>query len=245
MAQSILPVCCSAPLAEWPFICPLPGVHLHSCSFDPADLSPDAFSQAGIPAPENILRAIAKRQTEFLAGRLCARAALASLGQQPLPADLDEEGTPLWPSGLTGSITHSHGLAAAVAGNQQSWLSLGLDAEILMPAARATRLAAQILTPAELQSLHSLPEAERAGRVSLTFCSKESLFKALYPLVRQRFYFQDAELLDAQPEGQLQLRLLRDLSPQWPQGSLIQGQHTQLGQHLLSLVCIARQPALG
>lgn len=174
MAQSILPVCCSAPLAEWPFICPLPGVHLHSCSFDPADLSPDAFSQAGIPAPENILRAIAKRQTEFLAAPpVRPRAALASLGQQPLQADLDEEGTPLWPSGLTGSITHSHGLAAAVAANQQSWLSLGLDAEILMPAARATRLAAQILTPAELQSLHSLPEAEQAGRVSLTFAARK------------------------------------------------------------------------
>ena len=108
-----------------------------------------------------------------------------------------------------------------------------------MSASRAQRLAGQILTPDELQRLQHYPESEQAWLVSLTFCSKESLFKALFPLVGQRFYFQDAELLECPADGQLQLRLLRDLAPQWPQGSLLNGQQAMLGKHLLSLVSIA------
>ena len=98
-------------------------------------------------------------------------------------------------------------------------------------------MAAQILTPTELQRLAQLPTAEHATRISLTFSLKESLFKALYPLVQQRFYFQQAELLFA-AEGQAELQLLTDLSPHWPAGSRCSGQFVDLGEQLLSLVSI-------
>jgi enterobactin synthetase component D len=234
-----LPVCCTAPEALWPFTLKLPAAHLHSCRLDPAAMSCDAFAQAGIAMPRHIQQAAAKRQTEFLAGRLCARAALQSHAQLPCEPDQDDDGMPLWPAGLCGSITHSKGMAAAVVASQQHWQGIGLDAELLMSTSRAQRLAGQILTADELQRLQQLPECEHAWWVSLTFCSKESLFKALFPLVGQRFYFQDAELLECHADGQLQLRLLRDLAPQWPQGSLLNGQHATLGNHLLSLVSIA------
>ncbi|MBF7731266.1 4'-phosphopantetheinyl transferase family protein [Pseudomonas sp. N040] len=238
-AASHLPACCSAPRALWPFARHLPGVQLHSCHFDPAALSAEAYQQAAIAAPASVLRAAAKRQTEFLAGRLCARAALAGHGRQALAEDREEDGAPRWPTGLCGSITHSKGLAAAVVGTRQDWQGLGLDAEAVLDPARAQHLVGQILTADEQQRLAGLDDSEQAWLISLTFCSKESLFKALYPLVRQRFYFQDAELLDCQPDGDLQLRLLRDLGPQWPAGSLLHGQHAALGSHLLSLVSIA------
>jgi enterobactin synthetase component D len=234
-----LPACCTAPEALWPFAQPLPGAHLHSCRLDPSVLSSDAFAQAGISMPSHIQQAAAKRQTEFLAGRLCARAALLSHAQQPREPDQNDDGMPLWPEGLCGSITHSKGMAAAVVASQRHWQGIGLDAELLMSTTRAQRLAAQILTADELQRLQHYPESEHAWLVSLTFCCKESLFKALFPLVGQRFYFQDAELLECHADGQLQLRLLRDLAPQWPQGSLLNGQQATLGKHLLSLVSIA------
>ena len=234
-----LPACCTEPEALWPFAQPLPGAHLYSCRLDPAALSSDAFALAGIRLPGHLQQAAAKRQSEFLAGRLCARAALHSHAQQPRDPDQDADGMPLWPAGLCGSITHSKGLAAAVVASQEHWQGIGLDAELLMNASRAQRLAGQILTPDELQRLQHYPESEQAWLVSLTFCSKESLFKALFPLVGQRFYFQDAELLECPADGRLQLRLLRDLAPQWPQGSLLNGQQAMLGKHLLSLVSIA------
>jgi enterobactin synthetase component D len=238
--MSGIPACCTAPLALWPFACRLSGAHLHSCHFDPAALGDTAFAEAGIALPAALQGAAAKRQSEFLAGRLCARAALAGHDAQALTPDRAEDGAPLWPAGLCGSITHSHGLAAAVVASRHDWLGLGLDAELLLEPARAQRLLPQVLSPEEQHRLQGLDAAAQALRISLTFCAKESLFKALYPLVRQRFWFQDAELLAFSPEGDLQLRLLRDLGPQWPAGSLLHGQHASLGKHLLSLVSIAR-----
>ena len=102
---------------------------------------------------------------------------------------------------------------------------------------RAERLATQLLTPAELQRLAQLPEPQHAAQISLSFSLKESLFKALYPLVQQRFYFQDAELLSA-AQGRAELQLLRDLGPEWPAGSRCQGQFVDLGTQVLSLVSI-------
>ena len=233
------PSCCSTPVRSWPFEHAQPEVALYSCEFDPQALTSQTFVQAGISAPPNIQRAVAKRQTEFLAGRLCARSALQTQRDQAIAPDQDNAGAPQWPVGICGSITHSKGLAAAVVASKQQLLGIGLDAEVLMSPTRAQRLATQILGPDELQRMACLPESEHAWLVSLTFCSKESLFKALYPLVGQRFYFQDAELLECRADGRLQLRLLRDLGPQWPKDSLISGQHAAMGSHLLSLVSIA------
>ena len=239
-APITLPAGCSSPAARWPFARAQSAVRLLACTFRPNPLDQDDFRRAGIQAPPGILRAAAKRQSEFLAGRLCAHAALA--GHDDPQVGVDDQGAPQWPAGLCGSITHSHGLAAAVVADRQHWLGIGLDAELPMSASRALRLAQQILSPAERRQLAGRTEAEQAWLVSLTFCSKESLFKALYPLVGQRFYFQDAELLDW-ADGSLRLQLLRDLGPQWPAGSLLHGQHGTLDSHLLSLVGIANPPA--
>ncbi|MFB8828279.1 4'-phosphopantetheinyl transferase superfamily protein [Azotobacter sp. CWF10] len=91
--------------------------------------------------------------------------------------------------------------------------------------------------PAELECLPDTPEA-KAWLTSLTFSFKESLFKALYPLVRRRFYFEHAELLDWTPAGTARLRLLEDLGPDWPAGSLLEGQFACEGERLLTLVAI-------
>jgi enterobactin synthetase component D len=94
---------------------------------------------------------------------------------------------------------------------------------------------AEILTPPELERL----DRRQLGlTVTLTFSLKESLFKTLYPLTRQRFYFEHAEVLDWSTEGLARLRLLTDLSPQWRQGAELQGQFCLQDGHLLSLVSV-------
>jgi len=79
--------------------------------------------------------------------------------------------------------------------------------------------------------------------VTRTFSLKESLFKALYPLVKQRFYFQDAEVLEATPGGLARLRLLIDLSQTWRNGALVEGQFACFDGYLLSLVSIPTAPS--
>ncbi|MDH4874492.1 4'-phosphopantetheinyl transferase superfamily protein [Pseudomonas sp. BN515] len=232
------PACCSPFDATWPFPEALPGVVMRSCRFDPTLLAADDFARSVIAAPANIQRSVAKRQTEFLAGRLCARSALLALtGRADVPA-LGEDRAPVWPAGITGSISHSHGLATALVAHGSQWLGLGLDLEERMSAERALRLAKEILTPAELQRLDGLTPEQKAERITLTFSIKESLFKALYPIVRKRFYFHDAELLDCD-DARARLRLLIDLSAEWKAGSELEGWHCDFQGRLLSLVAVA------
>ncbi|NER60941.1 4'-phosphopantetheinyl transferase superfamily protein, partial [Pseudomonas sp. MAFF212428] len=87
-------------------------------------------------------------------------------------------------------------------------------------------------------------ERERMDRsqlsltTTLTFSLKESLFKALYPIVLKRFYFEHAEVLEWSADGSARLRLLTDLSAQWHHGREIQGQFSLHGDQLLSLVSV-------
>lgn len=234
MPDAYLPPCCTPPSHTWLLPQPLPGVHLAACTFDPLRWQAEHFEHAGLPAA----RGLAKRQSEFLAGRIVAREALAALcGRRSYPT-VGSDGAPEWPAGVVGSITHGQGHALAVVAARQQLRGVGLDIEALLAPARATRLAEQIHTPAELQRLQALHDDAQAWLTTLTFSLKESLFKALYPLVQRRFYFQDAQLLEWHRCGHACLRLEIDLHPDWPAGSLLHGQFTEFDGRLLSLVAI-------
>jgi enterobactin synthetase component D len=242
--NTALPACCTPPARHWPFPVAVPDAVLFSTRFDPRQLSPTDFTASGIDAPASIQRSVAKRQAEYLAGRLCARTALqqvnAALGVQAacIAPILGEDRAPIWPAHICGSITHSDGWAAAIVAPNGAWRGLGLDAETLLEASRAERLAGEILIPAELQRLALLPADQRAQLTTLTFSIKESLFKALYPLVLKRFYFEHAEVLDWTSAGQVRLRLLTDLSEAFHHGVEFTGQFSVSEGRVLTLVHI-------
>jgi enterobactin synthetase component D len=152
---------------------------------------------------------------------------------------IGEDRAPVWPADICGSITHSHGWAAAIVGHQQQWRGLGLDMEHLLDSERARRLAGEILTDDELQRMAAGPEEQVALLVTLTFSLKESLFKAIYPLVQKHFYFKDAQLLEWSDSGSARLRLQIDLSSEWRNGTELDAQFSVQKGQLLSLVSIA------
>lgn len=234
MNQPRHPACCSPLIDHWPLPRALPGVRLFSTRFDPGLLEPDDFERWGIPA----MAAVSKRQTEFLAGRICAYEALRNVTGAPSIPAVGEDRSPCWPAGVVGSITHGAGWAGAVVSRSEHWRGLGLDVEKRLPVARADRLAAEILTPRELEGYAELDDAQRVLQVTLTFSIKESLFKALYPMVMTRFYFQDAELIHHDNDGHARLRLLTDLSPEWKTGAELEGQFVQFDEYVLSLVSV-------
>lgn len=232
------PHCCTPPLRHWPLPVALPGAVLVSNRFDPGQLQPEDFQRAAIERPPSIQRSVAKRQAEFLAGRLCARAALAHLGTPDWVAAIGADRAPAWPAGMCGAITHGQGCAAAVVAHQADYRGLGLDLEGLLSAERAERLHREILTPAECERLAEHP-ADALGLIAtLTFSLKESLFKALYPLVGKRFYFEHAHVIDWHADGRARLRLLLDLSEEWRHGAEFEGQFAVDEGRLLSLVWI-------
>ncbi|MBC3366108.1 4'-phosphopantetheinyl transferase superfamily protein [Pseudomonas sp. SWRI154] len=233
-----LPACCSPLDEHWLLPDALPDTVLVSTRFNPLLLVADDFPNSAIEPPASIQRSVAKRQAEFLAGRICARAALLRLDGQACVPPIGEDRAPVWPAHVSGSITHSTGRAAAIVAQKQHWQGLGMDLENLLDPERAERLAGEILTPPELLRLATVSRDDRALLVTLTFSMKESLFKALYPIVGQRFYFEHAEVLEWAHDGHVRLRLLIDLSPEWRHGSELHGQFAVKNGQLLSLVGI-------
>lgn len=233
-----LPACCTPLDAHWPLPDPLPGTVLLSTRFDPALLIAGDFQRSAVPPPASIQRSVAKRQAEFLAGRLCARAALQQLDNLDCVPAIGEDRAPVWPPHISGSITHSSGHAAAIVGHKAQWRGLGMDLENVLSLERAERLAGEILTADELQRMAGLPREQHAQLVTLTFSAKESLFKALYPIVQKRFYFEHAEVVEWSEHGQVRLRLLTELSGEWCHGKELVGQFAVDGEQLLSLVAI-------
>lgn len=113
-----------------------------------------------------------------------------------------------------------------------------------MPDDRALPLSRQILTQPEQARFGCELTHQPGFLITLAFCLKETLFKALYPLIQKRFYFEHAELLAWHRDGTARLRLLTTLSPEWPIHSELNAWFALEDDRLISLIAIpAHNPA--
>jgi len=148
---------------------------------------PSALPSITEPERTVVATAVASRQDDFAAGRWCAHRALAALG-----ADVDligrgSRGEPLWPPGVTGSISHADGLAAAIAAPSAVG-SLGLDIEVA--GAVTNDLWDHVLT--EPEQARCIASADPPGAAGQLFAIKEAAFKALYPVAHREVDFLEA-----------------------------------------------------
>lgn len=120
--------------------CPVPplfeGFISHrAVRFRPDDFTPEAAMELGVPLPDSMGKAVAKRKAEYVGGRFCAMEAIAAqTGQPAAPVTAGPRGEPVWPPGLVGSITHTNGFAAAAVADAARFRSLGMDTEQVMTA---------------------------------------------------------------------------------------------------------------
>jgi 4'-phosphopantetheinyl transferase EntD len=153
----------------------LPGVRLH-----PAEA-------ALVP------RGDLSRERQFIAGRLCARAALGEIGTQDGPLPIRPDGSPDWPADVRGSISHKSRLAVAAVGTAAAVGGVGIDLEPARELPRAVWRT--VLTDTERARIV-------AGRVHhgrfeprLIFSAKECYYKWYRSAGgRQDIGFQDVEV---------------------------------------------------
>lgn len=178
------------------------------------------LSASGVVLPESLANAALKRQIEFVAGRFCAREALQQLGcESPVTLAIGQHREPLWPDGYLGSISHGDGLAIAVVTTTKAWRGLGIDIERILTNEAAEPLVEHLMMAAEL-AIGNAAGLSLAHWLSLVFSAKESLFKALYPLVGRYFDFLDVEVCELQEQQScITLRLVTSLSPSCVKGS--------------------------
>jgi 4'-phosphopantetheinyl transferase EntD len=138
----------------------------------------DRGQPVDLPALEAVLveRAVAKRQREFALGRMCARSALEKLGHGSAVIGRGANGAPLWPQGITGSITHTKGYAAAVVGELRHFSGIGVDAERMGGVTQD--LWPRLFDDTERDHLMDLDEPERDNAATLIFSAKEACYKA-------------------------------------------------------------------
>ncbi|MFJ9627427.1 4'-phosphopantetheinyl transferase [Streptomyces sp. NPDC101175] len=159
-----------------------------------------------------VARAVPKRRREFTAVRACARRAMEKLGVPPQPILPGAHGAPIWPAGLTGSMTHCDGYCGAALARATDLASLGIDAEPHAPLPEG--VLSSVALPAEQERLTRL--AARVPAVHwdrLLFSAKESVYKAWFPLTGKWLDFSEADIdLFAdpgdEPRGGLRARLL-------------------------------------
>lgn len=178
-------------------------------------------------------RAVPARRREFAAGRRAARSALASLGHAPAAIPMAPDRAPLWPDGVTGTISHGAGICLALLGRSEDWAGLGLDLEPALPLPQD--LLAAICTPAEREAVAQDPSGLLSRRL---FCAKEATYKAQYAQSRRLLSFHDLEVtFDA--AGGFSAQLQTDCPPFAP-ATRFAGQSVQTSNILAALVSLPR-----
>lgn len=133
--------------------------------------------------------AVASRQREFAAGRLCAAQAMRDLGLEPHPIMISADRSPIWPAEVVGSITHSSKLAAAAVSSKRHGIrAIGFDIEELTPL--ADELVEEICLESERLWLQSQPAATRGHLAKAIFSIKEAVYKCQYQLTLEMFGFE-------------------------------------------------------
>lgn len=165
----------------------------HACRFDLAGYRDELFARHAIAFAPQLVRAVPKRRSEFLAGRVCASRALARLGTAPATIPIGRDREPVWPDGVVASISHAGDRALCLAVSAADTLGLGVDIERPLDAQRAAEIRGVVVDADE----HALIQAgfdDPAAGLAAVFSAKESLYKALFPQVRRLFGFEAMRL---------------------------------------------------
>ncbi len=176
--------------------------------FDESRFADGLFTTLDVDRPDRLDRAVEKRKSEYLAGRAVAMAALASNGHASTQIATGSNREPIWPAGVAGSITHSKGRCAAIVTDQPDTL-VGIDIEDIAEGSSLDAIFKVALQPEETRLIRE--SDSQALTATLVFSAKETLYKALFPAVKQFFGFDHAELHCAPSETFLRLRLTKSL----------------------------------
>jgi enterobactin synthetase component D len=167
---------------------------------------------------------VPKRRAEYVAGRYCAATALRAI----VPFFNHQiatrgDGSPSWPVGLVGSITHAHGFASAAVARAEHVRGIGIDSESLLGLSSVSAVRQLAARPEEQ------PPGGRLGAqeyYTLLFSAKESVFKCLYPIVQRMFDFQDARVTFEPEAGTFHVTVLADLGAEISAGFALHGRWT-------------------
>lgn len=184
------------------------GVDTLDCDLDSVRFPADLLFAEEQAAASRMREA---RLREFAAGRMLARNLLTAANVKARAIPVGTGRAPVWPDGLTGSITHSRSICAAALARTSDHASIGIDIEELAPV--EPNLRGLICSAEELDELNGIPGYSVGGMVCALFSAKEAFFKAWYPLTGIFLEYRDARVSLGSDLATFTLRVLKpDLS---------------------------------
>lgn len=239
-----------ADCARGPFIQPVlaglpaaqPGLRYCVAAYQVERFSERLFDLYGVPFPAEVRNSVAKRRAEFLAGRVCAHAMLASCGVVAPVVGTGAHHQPLWPAGFIGSITHNGSYAAAVACRGDRLAGIGIDIESEIGDALSSAMEI-VVSPDEIAYLGTRPGGLRFETLlTLVFSAKESFFKAAFSQVNAYFDFSALQAFEIDTQSRrIRFRCTRTLSVALQEGLVIEAHFAFLDvSTLLTSVCLLR-----
>lgn len=177
---------------------PFPTVEdlcVHFARYETECFHDELFDYHDIEPPDTIIRSVAKRRCEYLAGRILAKGCLQEYGCYSTQVKSDDKRCPIWPPGLVGSISHTGKDAICVVGSKDNYAGIGVDIELMLTESTILDIKDSISSKPERQLLYQI-NLNNQKLFSLLFSAKEAIFKALYPQVLAFFDFSAVELFD-------------------------------------------------
>jgi 4'-phosphopantetheinyl transferase EntD len=168
-----------------------------------------AMWESGLYSEEKayVATAVERRRREFTAGRNCARVALRMLGVEACPIPVGSRRAPVFPAGISGTITHTNDYCAASVALHSVVGSIGIDAESNTPLSPGVH--SLIMGSDELASIAGLPRHNSVHWDTLVFSAKEAFYKASFRLCKVELDFLDVHVTVLPDDGWYELRLLR------------------------------------
>ena len=132
------------------------------------------------------------RRSEFSAGRLCAKRALAEFGIVNFPLQINNDRRPRWPDGIVGSISHTRDYCAALVARATDVSAIGFDVE------RTERIGEELwdalFTSRERERLCARLPAQRTIDATIIFSAKEAFYKCHFAQSPSWLDFTDVEI---------------------------------------------------
>ncbi len=173
------------------------------------------------------------RVQEFSTGRWLARRLLHDLDVHSGSISVGLDRAPVWPTGTVGSISHGGGFCAVAVARRSAHRSLGIDIEPHRSV--EPELWDEICTDDELAWLREHSAAAVLGTVM--FSAKESVYKAVHPLIDEMLEFRDVELR-IDPERQIfSCQILHPAGAAVPE---LIGQYREVPECVVTLVSSTR-----
>jgi enterobactin synthetase component D len=199
------------------------------------------FTANDIAFPDTLITAVDKRKSEFLAGRMLVSRAFEQLAISPQDIAIGHKRAPIWPRDMQGSITHSRGFCACILTTAQN-LCVGIDIETLLSenALRSVRHIAMDEEDIMVQASQTSFSTQELA--TILFSAKETLYKALFPIVQSFFGFDAATLRDVPSADQVRLKLTRTLHPSLHKGQVFTLCYRKVDDKILTWLAHVNSP---